>query len=1781
MLSTSAPIVGAGSAVTFTAALSGAGATPTGTVTFLDGAAQLGSGTVDGSGTATVTTSTLAVGAHSITASYGGDTNYSAITSTALTETVIPSTGTALAVTLAGSPVTTVAWGNAVTLTASVQAGGVPVTAGTVDFCDATAPHCTDIHLLGAAQLTSAGTAAIKFVPGIGSHSYKAIFAGTSVFGSSASSAAALSVTGLYPTSTIIAQSGNVGNYTLTATVGGTGPATPAGTVSFLDTSNSNAVLGAGLLGAGVSALNFVTASNPADSSSPASIAVGDFNGDGIQDMAVANFGDNTVTVFLGDGTGNFTAAAASPATGGNPIAVVAGDFNGDGILDLAVANYKDNTVTVLLGKGDGSFTAAAASPATGLGPNSIVAGDFNSDGKMDLSVANINSNSVTVLPGNGDGTFTAAATPATGFDPYSVAVGDFNGDGIPDLAAANYGSITVTVLLGKGDGTFTPAMTSPEAGNNPYSIAVGDFNGDGRPDLAIANYNDVNLTVLITASTQAATATVSGIAPIGAGTHLVAAAYPGDSNYNSSLSAPTGVAGQTATTTTLALSSGGSPVKLLNWGSPVTLTATVQANGTPVTTGRVNFCDATAAHCTDIHLLGTAQLTSAGTAAIELIPAVGSHSYKAVFAGTTGGSALGTASASPVAVLTVTGTTPTITTIAQSGNVGNYTLKATVTGAGRTAPTGTVSFIDTSSSNALVGTAKLGTGTAALSFLNPATPGVGHSPASVAIGDFNGDGIQDLALTGYSGTVTVLLGNGDGTFKSSSVVEGGPFQPSIAVGDFNGDGKVDLATVSYFDSTVTVLLGNGDGTFTPTATSPQTGRYPLSLAVGDFNGDGTPDLAVATGGGQGLTVLLGKGDGTFMATATSPQTGNSPAFVAVGDFNRDGVPDLAVANEGSNNITVLLGKGDGTFAPMPLAPATGDFPIAIAVGDFNGDGFQDLAAVNQKDWTVTFLLGNGDGTFKVKATSPRLGYSPQSIAMGDFNGDGVPDLALASLDGTSILLGNGDGTFTAAASGLGGYQPFSVAAGDFNGDGISDLAVANQGDSTVTVLLAQTQVAAATATGISPPGTGTHQVAASYLGDTKYSPSISGTVGLTAQLLPPRMTLTSSTTATTAGKPVTLTAAVLANTAPPKIAGRQKARPMASSTPVATGTVTFYNGAIALGTGTLNSKGIATFATTSLPAGKDSITSSYPGDSHFSATTSSPVSVTVAQGTQTIAFAPLSKSVTYGVSPIALSATASSGLLVSFAVTGPASVAGNALSMTGAGSVTVTASQAGNSNYYAATAVSQTIVVSKASLTVTGNNARRVYGVANPNFAATITDFVNGDKQAVVSGTPTLTTAATLSSPVGSYPITPSQGTLAALNYTFRFVNGALTVIQAKPEITWAIPSPITYGTALSGTQLNASASASGAFAYNPGVGKVLTPGTYVLSTTFTPTDGADYQSASASVKLTVNPALLTVTASSPSVIYGAAVPTITPSYVGFVNGDTAASLSKAPACSTVYTIASKVGSSPATTCSGAAASNYTIKYVAGSVTITQATPTITWAAPSAVTYGTALIATQLNASLSVAGSCMYTPGVGTVLPAGAQKLTANCAPTDATDYKSASASVTLTVTPAQLTVKADNKAMTYRGTVPTLTGTLSGVVNGDKITASYSTAGTSSSPAGAYPITAKLSDPGSKLVNYKVTNTSGTLTIGKVTSTVNWATPAAITYGTALSATQLDATASVAGTFTYTPSAGTVPKAGKQTLSVAFKPTDSTDYLNEATERIIREEVFGNSEEAEERAG
>jgi len=350
--------------------------------------------------------------------------------------------------------------------------------------------------------------------------------------------------------------------------------------------------------------------------------------------------------------------------------------------------------------------------------------------------------------------------------------------------------------------------------------------------------------------------------------------------------------------------------------------------------------------------------------------------------------------------------------------------------------------------------------------FLSHSLFNTGYNPTYLDIGDVNDDGNLDIVVTNSTqegwGTrlpaaaahsVSVLLGNGTGSFSAGSYIAVGKMPRGIKLVDLNSDGKLDMVVANQTDNTIHVLLGHGDGGFRLQATLA-TGKWPTAVVATDFNGDGKMDIAVATRGNV-IDIFAGVGDGSFSSAKTTG-SGLDSWSLAVGDVNQDGNADLVVGGSGPfsvlDSISLLLGKGDGTFLPSVSLDGNAS-AFAIVLGDLNGDGNLDIAFTNNDDpGTVSVLLGKGDGAFGVGATYATGAY-PVGLAIGDVNSDGISDLVVSNFmgvdgnsDGTSIsvLLGLGDGTFQTQAVHATGLNPVGVQIADINHDGMPDVVVTN-----------------------------------------------------------------------------------------------------------------------------------------------------------------------------------------------------------------------------------------------------------------------------------------------------------------------------------------------------------------------------------------------------------------------------------------------------------------------------------------------------------------------------------------------------------------------------------------------------------------------------------------------------------------------------------------------------------------------------------------------------------------
>jgi hypothetical protein len=675
--------------------------------------------------------------------------------------------------------------------------------------------------------------------------------------------------------------------------------------------------------------------------------------------------------------------------TGAAPSAVAVADLNADGRPDLIVANTNDNTVSVILSRSDGSF-APKVDYAVGAAPQGVAIGDFNGDHIPDIVVVNSGGNTVSILLGLGDGSFGTQVTYPTGAVPVSIVTGDFNGDKRLDLAVANQQDGTVSILLGNGDGTFGSQTTISVTGN-PFAIVSADFNGDGKPDLAALDPH-ANLSILLNA----------GNSTFSVNSHLVgqsaSAIAVGDFN------------GDNSPDIAVVDTTGNQILILLGTGNGQFQTHSGASASSPVTVAVGDFD-----HDGKLDL-------AVGLGNQTLFP-----SSIAIFRGNGDGSFQ-----NPI----ITGCPGNVPLLVSSdfNNDNNVDLAA----------------LDAKDEVLIL---LLGRGDASFGGHTDITfPASGGISGAVAA-DFNGDGKLDVAIAqfnqnmqGITGFISLLPGNGDGTFQSPVSTQ----TPNIGidrmvVGDFDGDGKPDIAMNDVAgNGGVAVLISNGDGTFGPAVTSftGLTGLNTQAIAAGDLNKDGKADLAVLSLDSSNpfspLWSFLSKGDGTFQSNLVYdvPEIASS---VAIGDFNHDGNPDIAVAAAVQNSLFIFLGRGDGTFLNPTIYNTGALFTNNVVAGDFNGDGNIDLVVGTEQG--ILFYAGNGNGTFQppIKTATP---FSVVELFSDIFGGNSKPSLAMLGNDNPSVFisLSNGDGTFQAPLPFEATYFPRTFTTGDFNGDGSADL---------------------------------------------------------------------------------------------------------------------------------------------------------------------------------------------------------------------------------------------------------------------------------------------------------------------------------------------------------------------------------------------------------------------------------------------------------------------------------------------------------------------------------------------------------------------------------------------------------------------------------------------------------------------------------------------------------------------------------------------------------------------
>jgi len=816
-------------------------------------------------------------------------------------------------------------------------------------------------------------------------------------------------------------------------------------------------------------------------------------------------------------------------------------------------------------------------------------------------------------------------------------------------------------------------------------------------------------------------------------------------------------------------------------------------------------------------------------------------------------------------------------------------------------------------------------------------------------------------------------------------------------------------------------LLQPIDGTGTPLQSVALPSFDPAWQAqtISDLNGDGHPDI-VWRNPATGANAFWPMNGATVLSTLPLESQDPSWNMAASADFTDEGSMDLVWQNRATNDLELWVMNGSQHAGSYGLGRLPSGW-VVQGSADFDFDGKPDVVFRNYR--TGENAIWHMEDAMPPGFTGPANASARVSSAMTAKK----PKLATTSSDGMQGVIESLPDTNWRIAS-----------IDDADADGRPDIIWINAATNELMYwrMFGTTRLATIPL----PP-------------QRDPTLKIAGTPPVDIVPTAHATTLAVTAVAATFGGSTMITASLSAN-----------------GTPVAGFSVAFAVDGIAAGTAVTSADGTASIAASvaGLPAGAHAVTAQFAGDASYAAANASSSLQILPQSVQIVWPAPAP--IVYGTPLGSAQLAATAPVPGTFSYT-PA--AGTILDAGANQQLSVTFTPSDTANYSAASA-STLITVKKAAQTISwAPPAEVVYGTAITAAQLNASVTVSGPAAA---GSLSYDPAAGSVLSAGDHLLTATAA--ATLDYTAAVATVTLHVRPVTPVITWLRPAAITYGTPLSGAQLNATASAPGTVVYTPAAGTVLTAGDHTLQATFTPADANDFTSASASVTLTVQ----------------------------------------------------------------------------------KATPAIQWPQPADIVYGTSLSATQLNATSSVPGTFVYTPAAGTILDAGvAHVLQTLFTPADPLDYTTSSATVSINVLKAPQSIAWPAPAAIAYGT-PLSGAQLNAIVTVPGPSPSGTLAYSPAAGVVLHAGTATLTVAAAETPNYTAATASVSLIVRKASPVIAWPAPAAITYGTALSAGQLNATADVDGAFTYTPPAGTILDAGAQQLQAAFAPTDSQDYENAA---------------------
>jgi hypothetical protein len=712
----------------------------------------------------------------------------------------------------------------------------------------------------------------------------------------------------------------------------------------------------------------------------PVAITSGDFNRDGHPDLAVADSGDGTVTLFLSNAAINFTHYTVKTLTRlGTPTAITAGVFGQFGHVSLAVTDSANNVVHILNNDGNANFTPMHDVP-TQAGPDGIVSGDFNHDGSTDLAVVNSNAGTVSILFGNNKNTFQPSTPisigPATGTGSSYLLALDINGDGNLDLVTGNPLQNEVAVLMGLGNGNFQAVQEIPVP-NGPVYVAPIDFNRDGKPDLAVTQFTGGTVSVLI--NNTLPTPTQRG------GLNFVAPHTLSNGHGN--------------------MADGVAVADFNHDGYPDIAATYLEDNSVRVLTGFGGGNFNVAAKYPvgkQPYWVAAGDLNNDGFA--DLVTANTGDDTVSVLMNNGAGSGFFAAQSYPV------GRLPYQVAIGDLNGDGIPDLAVTNYG------DNTVSVLYGQTGGGFTGGQTLATCT---------------NPYGVAIGDTRHSGQNDIAVTCFhTGQLEVFLNNSmmpnqpppaQASFQSPEIFTTDSFPTSLVMADFNRDGNLDIVTGNSIANDVSFFAGKGDGSFKAAVNSFAL-NYPDSIAAGDVNGDGILDLVTVAANFNQVAILLGKGDGTF-GQRVEFASGQQPWAVALADFNLDGKLDIVTANTVHRvNLTIPAYQ---TMYMKEFPPTQNGGPSLNVL--LNGSGTTITLT-----YSPTGTVAPGTPVTFTATVAPSLTTSPTTptgtVTFEDSDGTVLGSGPVALSGGTASLtipnLGSGSHVITVLYSGDALYQP-------------------------------------------------------------------------------------------------------------------------------------------------------------------------------------------------------------------------------------------------------------------------------------------------------------------------------------------------------------------------------------------------------------------------------------------------------------------------------------------------------------------------------------------------------------------------------------------------------------------------------------------------------------------------------------------------------------------------------------------------------------------------------------